>query len=75
MSVGDKILVLVSGPHGHGLVPAEVTHVYASGGLTSKIVTNGWLGFRDDQEGIEWTRGHDPTTPEACALLTAAHLS
>jgi len=80
MNVGDKILVFVRGPHGYGLVPAEVTHVYESGGVAARAAPptradSGCMGFRDDDEGRLWTRGHDPTTREAAAMLVAATLS
>jgi hypothetical protein len=71
VKVGDKVLVLAEGPHGCGIVQAEVTHVYESGGTA----VDGVHGYRSCDEGIMWTRGHDPTTDEAKALLTAAALS
>jgi hypothetical protein len=73
LKVGDKILIVAAGPHGCGLVEAEVWFV--SSRPDPQLNASGQLAvFEAQDEGLTWTRGHDASTPEACALLTAAAL-
>jgi hypothetical protein len=74
INVGDKILVLIKGPHGIGIVQAVVEHVYTSGGLSAGCGEHGCFGFRDDDENIYWCRGDDLNSPAANALIVAGTL-
>ncbi|HEV3059644.1 MAG TPA: hypothetical protein VGY48_15445 [Vicinamibacterales bacterium] len=72
IEVGDKILVLVTGPHGTGLVAAVVEYVYRSS--PDHFVAGEARGFHTADEGVTWIRGHDIDSPAARALLVAGTL-
>jgi hypothetical protein len=72
IEVGDKILLLVTGPHGVGLVRAFVECVHA--GVNPVFDTTNLFTQRIDSEGVTWIRGHDLDSPAARALLVAGTL-
>lgn len=77
ISAGDKIILLVSGPHGVGLVRATIDYIYESSPAfaASYIPLSGHImACKEASEGVTWIHGHDLDSPAARALLVAGTL-